>query len=132
MATNDLSITWDQGSTLLYVWNLALGTSAMPLTGFTAEMMVRRTYGSSTVLIHASSTGTNPKLVIEPNATVGAIQLTLSPTDTSVIKFNEKNDDTVDLVYDLEVVDVLGSIGVAGGVYKCSRGTFVLRREVTR
>ena len=122
--SNALDITMDQGSTLIYNFNLSASTGApLDLTGFDARMQVRAAFGASSALINC--TLPNGKLTIT-NATQGALTLQLQPTDTSSIRFPGLNDDTYDCVYDLEIVDPVGN------VYKPARGNFTINREVTR
>lgn len=119
--SNILDITMDQGSSLTYSFTMLDDTgSAYSLVGYDARLQVRKTYGSAVVLINC--TLANTKLSISSNAVV----LSLSPTDTSSILFNSRNDDSLECVYDLEIVSP------AGKTYKPARGTFTLNREVTR
>ena len=117
-------ITCDQGSTLSVVFTIQTAALApYNLTGYDARLQVRRSYGDTNALI--SATLANSKLALT-NPTGGVITLTLAPSDTSSIRFNEKDDDTLDCVYDLEIQSA------AGAVYKPSKGAFTISREVTR
>jgi hypothetical protein len=122
--SNQLDITIDQGSSLLYTFTLQ-DTYGLPyvLTSFDARLQVRRTYGDTSVLINC--TIANSKLVLT-NAAQGILSLVLAPADTSSIRFNSKDDDTLDCVYDLEI------IRPDSKVYKPAKGAFVINREVTR
>ena len=122
MTTNTKDIAMDQGSTFTYVFTLLNATGAVfDLTGYDARLQVRKTFGATSSLI--SCTLANGKLSITaPNI----INLNLLPSDTSGIRFNAVDDDTLDCVYDLEIVSP------ASAVYKPARGTFTLNREVTR
>ena len=118
---NTKNITIDQGSTYVYTFNLTDKVGApFDLTDFTARLQVRSTYGATAILIDATTQ--NGKLTILP----GAVVFKLVPADTSAIKFNEKDDDTLDCVYDLEIVSALGD------AYKPAKGTLTINREVTR
>jgi len=113
----------DQGSSYSYTFTLVNpDNSAFDLTGFDARLHVRRSYGNSSVLIDC--TVANSKLTITP--LLGTVVLSLAPSDTSDIAFNSKDDDSLDSVYDLEIVSP------ASKVYKPARGTLTLTREVTR
>ena len=93
------------------------------LTGYDARLQVRKAYGASSTEINC--TLANSKLVLT-NAAGGVLTLELSPSDTSSIRFASANDDTLECVYDLELVSP------SGRVYKPARGTFTIKREVTR
>ena len=122
--SNILNISADQGSTLVYTFTLKDQTNAaLNLTGYDARMQLRKTYGATAVDLNC--TLANGKLAIT-NAASGVLVLSLSPSDTSSIRFASVNDDELSCVYDLEIVS--GS----GAVYKAARGTFTLSREVTR
>ena len=122
--SNTLNIPMDQGSSLTYTFTLTdTGNSPFNLTGCDARLQVRKTFGATAIEINA--TLSNSKLVIT-NATGGVLTFNLVPADTTGIRFNNKDDDTLECVYDLEVQTA------AGRVYKPARGTFTLNREVTR
>lgn len=122
--SNILNITMDQGSTLIYDFTLKdENNAAFDLTGFDARLQVRRTYGDTSTLV--SCTLANGKLVLS-DAVAGELTLTLAPSDTSAIRFNAANDESLEAVYDLEIQSP------ASKVYKPARGTFTLNREVTR
>lgn len=125
MATdNTLDIVMDQGSSLTYVFNLKnANLDPIDLTGYDVRMQVRKTYGAANSVI--SCTLSNNKVILT-NASLGIITLALLPSDTSGIRFNEVDDDTLECVYDLEVQSTLGV------VFKPARGNFTLNREVTR
>lgn len=124
MTSNTYDIFCDQGSTKTIVLTLQTDTlTPYNLTGFDVRLQVRRTYGDTTVLINA--TLTNGKLVLT-NAVGGVITLNLAPADTSSIRFTNKDDDTLDCVYDLEIQSA------SGAVYKPFKGSFTIAREVTR
>jgi len=111
----------DQGSNLSYVFTLLeVGGGAYALTSYDARLQVRASYGATSTLINC--TVANSKLVIASNT----ITLVLVPADTSSIRFADKDDETLDCVYDLEI------IAPSGSVYKPARGSFTLTREVTR
>lgn len=122
MSSNTLDITTDQGSTLNYVFTLVdVANNPFDLTGCDVRLQVRQTYGATNILINC--TLANSKVVVTmPNI----ITLALLPADTSSIRFLNKDDDTLDCVYDLEVQNL------AGNVYKPARGSFTINREVTR
>jgi hypothetical protein len=120
--TNTKDITVDQGSSLTYVFTL-LDSNGAPfsLTSFDARLQVRRSFGATSTLINC--TLANSKLTITaPNI----ITLKLLPTDTSTIRFNAVEDDTLDAVYDLEIITPTLD------VFKPARGAFTINREVTR
>ncbi|TDK63561.1 hypothetical protein [Sapientia aquatica] len=121
--SNTVNITVNQGTSLPYTFTLTyLDNSVYNLTGYDARLQVRRTYGDTTWLINC--TVANGKLVI--NAAAGTITWHIIPSDTMSIRFNNKDDDTLDCVYDLEITDPTGNI------YKPAGGTLTINREVTR
>lgn len=120
-----LNITADQGSSLSYVFTLKdTGNSPFDLTDYDARLQVRRTFGDTAILVNC--TLANSKLV-KTNAAGGVLTLGIAPADTTGIRFNNKDDDTLEAVYDLEIQS-----NTTGKVHKPARGTFTLNREVTR
>jgi hypothetical protein len=118
--------TMDQGSTNVVEFTIQNSDATVfNLTGYTASLMGRKSYGAGTPIINVTSTGVNPKLVL--NTATGIITMTLDPIDTSVITFANSDDDTLDIVYDLEITNT-----ASGTVYKPARGTITLNREITR
>lgn len=93
---------------------------AINLSGSSIAMMGRLTYNSSSPLVNWSTT--NGKIVIT-SAVNGLFSLVLLPADTTTVLFK---DDSVDLVYDIEITDVLLA------VTRAFQGTITLSREVTR
>jgi hypothetical protein len=125
MANNTLDISMDQGSSLTHIFNIKnADLSAFDLTDFDARLQVRRSYGATTTEING--TLANSKLV-KVSAINGTLSLVLTPADTSGIKFVNKDDETLDCVYDLEIQNT-----ISGKVYKPAKGAFVISREVTR
>jgi hypothetical protein len=121
--SNTVNITVNQGTSLPYTFTLTyLNNSVYDLTGYDARLQVRRTYGDTTWLINC--TVANGKLTI--NATAGTITWHIIPSDTMSIRFNNKDDDTLDCVYDLEIT------APTGDIYKPAGGTLTINREVTR
>lgn len=119
--SNVKNITIDQGSSFTYTFTLTDVTNdPFDVTAYDARLMVRRSYGDTAVLMNA--TVTNGKLVISTNT----VAWNISPDDTSLIKFNSKDDDTLECVYDLEVISPLSK------VYKAAKGTLTIYREVSR
>jgi hypothetical protein len=94
------------------------------LTGYSARLHVRKSFGSTTVLINSSSLGVTPSLIITDPLT-GVIYWNVSSTETAAIKI-QGDEETIDLVYDLEVVSSTGK------VLTPARGTITLYHEVTR
>jgi hypothetical protein len=122
--SNVLNIVMDQGSSLEYTFSLTNEDGfSFSLAGYDARLQVRRTYGDTSTLINC--TLANGKLVIS-DVSGGELKLVLAPTDTSSIRFNNRDDEELEAVYDLELQSALGQ------VVKPARGTFTLRREVTR
>lgn len=120
MSTFDFTI--DQGSTSTVDFIITENGLPFDLTGFSADLMARKSYGAGTTVINASTT--NNKLSVDiPN---GKIVMTLVPADTTSITFASVNDESVDVVYDLEIKNL------AGQVYKPARGTITINREITR
>lgn len=122
--SNQLDITMDQGSTLVYTFNLknADGTS-FNLTAFEPRLQVRKTYGASKVEVDAKL---GEGLAVVGDPANGVLKLELDPIKTAGITFTNKDDESLEAVYDLEIQSE------SGRVYKPARGTFTLTREVTR
>jgi hypothetical protein len=119
--TNIKNITIDQGSTYAYTFTLLDTDGAVfDLSGFTARAQVRRSYGNTSAIIDATTE--NAQLVIALNTIIWFF----TPDETKGIKFANKEDDTLEAFYDLEIVSSLGK------VYKPSKGTFIINREITR
>lgn len=124
--SNILPIEMDQGSSLSHTFTLKDEAGAafdLTAVGWDVRLQVRKTYGATSALINC--TLANSKVAIT-NAAGGVITLNLLPADTTSIKFNSLDDDTLECVYDLELQSPIGK------VYKPARGTFTLNREVTR
>jgi hypothetical protein len=116
-----IALSADQGSNFEHTFTLKHADgSPFDLSGYDARLQVRRTIGDTTTLINA--TLANGKLAIGD----GSIVFSLIPSDTTSIRFNSKDDDTLSTVFDLEIVSP------AGKVDKPTRGSFTLTREVTR
>lgn len=121
---NILNITMDQGSSLDYSFYLQTEDGdPFNLSGYDVRMQVRKSYGSTSTEINA--TLANGKVALE-NAAGGHLKVVLLPSDTSSIRFNGVNDESLECVYDLEIISPVGQ------VWKPARGTFTLNREVTR
>jgi hypothetical protein len=124
MTNNTFDFVMEQGSTFRMVFLIKdANNEVFDLNNYTAEMMFRKAYGSSTPVITATTS--NGKLSILVIA--GQITLELEPEDTIGIRFSNRDDESIDLVYDLEIID-----SITGDVYKPVRGTATLVREVTR
>lgn len=122
--SNILDISIDQGSTKTITFNIKdSGGAAFILTGYDARLQVRRSLGDTNVLVNC--TLANGKLVLT-NAAGGVLTLVLGPSDTSSIRFNSVEDETLDCVYDLEIQSTLGEVA------KPARGAFTITREITR
>jgi hypothetical protein len=124
MTNNTFDFVMEQGSTFRMVFLIKdANNEVFDLNNYTAEMMFRKAYGSSTPVITATTS--NGKLSILVIA--GQITLELEPEDTIGIRFSNRDDESIDLVYDLEIID-----SITGDVYKPVCGTATLVREVTR
>jgi len=122
--SNQLNISMDQGSSLDYRFTIKSASgAAYNLIGHNAQLQVRRSYGDvATVLDCTQGNGR----LIYTDAANGQMVLTLSPTDTSSIRFNSRDDDALECVYDLEITRP------DGRVFKPAKGVFTFYREVTR
>lgn len=132
-ATQNFNI--DQGATQIILFTLnTLTDNTLPwdsitnpyipvnLTGSTIYMMWRKDINDYTPVLTATSAAPDNRFTIT-NPTGGAFKLTLAPADTTAIFFT---DDTIDLVYNIEIVDV------ASDVTRPLEGTITLSREVVR
>lgn len=90
---------------------------AYDLTGWTAEMQLRKDYDSSIITTLSTSNG---KILITP--TLGKLTITLEDSETS--SFNE---DDFPCVYDLELTDSTGDV-----VKRLLEGEISLSREATK
>ena len=121
--SNVLNITVDQGTNKPYTFNLFDKNNApYNLAGFDARLMVRKAYGDAVPQI--SATVANGMLYVDP--TFGTVAWNIDPADTSSIRFDNPNDDTLDCVYDLQI------ISSDGKVYRVAAGTLTINRAVTR
>lgn len=122
--SNQLDLEVKQGTTLQVSFPIEQSAGVpFNLTGYDVRLQVRRSYGDTSTLINA--TLSNGKVVLT-NAASGLVALHLSPSDTSSIRFASRDDETLDCVYDLELISPTGE------VYSPARGTLTLVREVTR
>lgn len=97
-------------------------TTPLDLTGYTARLNVRSSFGSATALIDA--TDTNGKLVFQDRAN-GVLYWNVANADTTAFVFSG-DDETLDVVYDLEIISSTGKVMCP------ARGTMTVWREVTR
>lgn len=119
--SNILNIEVDQGCDYTFTFNfLASDNSVIDTSGYDARLQVRRSYGNTSWLINA--TLMNGKLVMNSGFAVW----NLSAADTTAIRFADKEAETEEFVYDLEIISPLGQ------VFKPARGTLIINREVTR
>lgn len=116
-------ITIEQGSSVEITFSLTRNGTPFNITGYDLRLQVRDTYSSSSAVINA--TLANGKLAII-DATNGQFKFVLTPTDTTSIAPSKFIDGTYEAVYDSEIVSPTGV------VYKGSKGTFTIKREVTR
>ncbi len=108
-------ITIEQGATfeLVVEWKDPAG-AAISLTGYTAAMQVRKTYGGPTILSLASG-GSG----IAIDAALGKLTITIARTTTAALAA------PVQGVYDLEVTN--GTV-----TYRLLEGSVLVTPEVTR
>lgn len=92
------------------------------LTGFDARFQVRKSYGAKTEVNGTLANGT----IVIANPTTGVMQLVLQATDTSSITFASTDDESIDMVYDLELISPTNL------TFRPTRGTFTMIREVTK
>jgi hypothetical protein len=113
----------DQGKSKTIVFSM--GTEAglgMNLAGSDARIQARRTYGAKADI---NATLMNGQLVWA-NAVQGKLEWRIADVDTKNIKFDNKDDAVLELVYELEITLPNGKVeGPA-------RGTLILNREVVR
>lgn len=116
-------ITIEQGKTVVIPFAATRNALPMDLTGYEVRLQVRETFSSAGTLL--SCTTANGK-VSWVNQAQGQYQLVLAPSDTTAIPASKFSEDTLDAVYDCELVSSVGD------VYPASKGTFTIKREVTR
>lgn len=93
---------------------------AFDLTGYTAQLQIRRSYGNTSTLVDATTE--NGKL----NISAGSVLFYVVPADTENIKFNDVEDESLECVYDLKIFSPIGK------EYKPAKGSFTIMRTVTR
>lgn len=121
--TKETAITVDQGSTFEHTFTFTVDGDPYDITGFDARMQIRKTYGDTSVVWNG--TLANNKLVLVTPAS-GVLKVVFSASDFTSTRFNNVNDDTLECVFDLELVDL------ASKIHKPARGTVTINREVTR
>lgn len=97
---------------------------AIDLTDFDIRAQFRKSFASTTTEINC--TLANGKCAIT-DAVGGKMMLVLAPSDTSGIRFLQPTDETLELVYDVELTRTTDS-----AIFKPTRGTMTIQREVTR
>lgn len=122
-STLETALTVDQGSTFEHTFTFTVNGEPYDITGFDARMQIRRTYGDTSTVWNG--TLANGKLVMVDTA-AGKLKIVFAPNDFTSTRFNEKDDDTLECVFDLELIDL------GGRVRKPARGTVTIYREVTR
>lgn len=90
----------------------------LDLTGYTAEMQIRRDYDKPPVLSASTALG---NIVITPLS--GLVQVFFSPSDTTPIRFSGESMDTV---YAVEL------FAPSGAVTRILEGTITISRAVVR
>lgn len=115
-------ITIEQGKSVEIAFAATRNGVPFDLTGFDLRLQVRQTWESPALI---NCTLANGKLVWI-DAAAGRYRLVLQPADTSLIQGSKFSDGSLECVYDSEL------ISVAGTVYAGSKGTFTIKREVTR
>lgn len=113
----------EQGQTVEINFSVERNNLPWDITGYTPRAQVRRSWADAQVLINC--TLANGKVQI-PNPINGLIKLVLAPSDTSSILPRKTEVETIDCVYDLELETP------GGTVYKVTKGSFTINREVTR
>ena len=110
------NITIEQGST--FTRSLTMTDSngdAFNLTGYSARMQIRQTYGSKII---ATSEGASPTITLDVTPLDGIIEITMTATETAKLS-------TLNAIYDLEIEK-------DGVVTRILEGTVTLSREVTK
>lgn len=102
-------------SMIVSVFTDETNTAAMDLTGYTARMMLRSSYGAASPAISLTSPGGGLSI----NGTAGQITVTMTASQTSLLTGPA-------YVYDLEIVS--GS----GAVARALQGTFLINPEATK
>lgn len=116
-------ITVQQGKTVeLFFASTADGTP-LDLSGYDLRMQVRANFAARQTLINC--TLQNGKMAWV-DASTGRFKLELQPADTASIPAHLFSDDTLEAVYDIELITA--SLNVLAG----PKGSFVVKREVTR
>lgn len=87
------------------------------ITGYTAQMQVRRSPGAGEILFEASSTGANPMIVVDSDAATFHLTIPADAFDDSVIASG---------VYEIEIT------APDGRRYQLARGEIRIMRDVVR
>lgn len=99
----------------------AAGAVPLDLSGYTAALQARTSFGATTTTLAASTE--DGKLTITPAE--GRVTWHVAPEDTIPVKYANATDAELTLVYDLELYD-------GSATRKGSMGEITLIREVTR
>lgn len=112
-----------QGATFsqtLY-WEVGSPPSPVNLTGYTAKLQVRSSHSSKAVILELSTSNGRITLGTGGDMTTGAINLSISATDTAQLSVC----DDVKPVYDLEMTS-------SGVVSRILQGNVIIAPEVTK
>jgi len=120
--TNTYNLDFRQGDDFAVSFTILDGIAPLDLSLYTARLQVRKTYGSAVALIDANTS--NGRLVIDVPVD-GVVLWNVTNEETTAIRFGG-DEETLDLVYDLEIVSA------SGDVICPARGGITLYREVTR
>lgn len=117
-ATAKINLTINKGAKYIktFVWRDKTKTP-ISLAGLSARMQIRETLESTTVI--SELTTVNGKIILEPNAETGRIDLLIGATETDAFTVNNA-------VYDLELYNISdpddvtriveGVVSIVGGV----------------
>ena len=115
-----------QGSTFVCTFTIKDARNvAFDLTGFSVYAQFRKKWNSPTLI---DCNITNGKIQIANDPSTGVFKLVLQPTDTSGINPTNVDDDSIDLLYDIELVS--GDVPLI--ITRPTFGTFSILREITR
>jgi hypothetical protein len=118
------TIQVDQGSYFEHTFVITENDNPFDLDLYTARMQIRRSYGNTSTIY--SATLANGKLV-KVSPSLGQLKVIFSAEDFASTQFGNKEDDTLEGVFDLEIEEIS-----TAKVYKIAAGSVTIYREVTR
>lgn len=122
--TQTTTLYIDQGALFDHTFTITNKGVPFDCTNWDVRFQFRKKYGSSTAEINGTVANGKIQWVDRPS---GVMKMLIQGPETSVIRFDNKDDETLDMVFDVELISLLTT-----AVYRPVKGAIVLSREVTR